>query len=282
MKKKIMIFGSTGSLGKILKKYLSKKYKVFFDKEFKFKLKKTNGHNFLKKILKKKNPDCVINLVALTNVDYCEKNKKKANKSNNFFVKDLVTAITKTNNAHLIHVSTDQVYNGKGKHIETLTKPVNFYGLSKLRGENHAKKIVSTILRTNFVGKTQNKKNICNWIYKNLKKEKNINGYKNIHFSPLHTSTLIKMIDKTIKEKKVGIFNLGSKNKISKDKFAKKFADGVNLNKKLIKSINYSSKALLAKRPLDMSMKVKKFEKVFKIKLPLIENEIRKLVAEYR
>ena len=31
-----------------------------------------------------------------------------------------------------------------------------------------------------------------------------------------------------------------------------------------------------------MSMKVKKFEKVFKIKLPLIENEIRKLVAEYR
>ncbi len=279
----ILIFGSTGSLGKILTRYLiKKKFKVFTDQKYKTKLKKNNGSKLFEKIIERTKPNYIVNLVALTNVDLCEKNKELANKSNNLFVKNLVTAIKKIKEIYLIHVSTDQVYSGKGNHIENFTKPVNFYGISKLKGEKHANKTPSTILRTNFVGKTKNKSNLCNWIYQNLKKKKKIYGYKNIYFSPVHTTTLVKLIEKVLKKKIEGIYNLGASNKISKAKFAERFALGIGSDKSLIQKINYTKKNLIAKRPLDMGIKIKKFEYIFKTKLPKVETEIIKLVKEYK
>ena len=76
----ILIFGSTGSLGKILARYLiKKKFKVFTDQKYKTKLKKNNGSKLFEKIIERTNPNYIVNLVALTNVDLCEKNKKLAN-----------------------------------------------------------------------------------------------------------------------------------------------------------------------------------------------------------
>ena len=89
------------------------------------------------------------------------------------FVRNLVKAIKKyKNNIHLIHISTDQVYSGKGNHTESIVHPINYYGKSKLKGELAAKKINSTIFRTNYIGKTKNKSNLTSWIYNNLKKKK--------------------------------------------------------------------------------------------------------------
>ena len=53
----------------------------------------------------------------------------------------------------------------------------------------------------------------------------------------------------------------------------------LNINKKY-KKINYNNKYI--KRPLDMRMNVKKFEKKFKIKLPNIYSEANKLIKEYK
>jgi len=236
----------------------------------------------IKKIIDNSKPNFIINLVALTNVDLCEKKKDLADKSNNLFVKNLVEIINKKYNIHLIHISTDQVYSGKGNHSEKTTKPRNYYGYSKLLGEKHATKVTSTILRTNFIGKTQNNKNFCNWIYTNLKNKKKINAYKNIFFSPVHTSTLSKLIEKIISKRISGTFNIGAKNRISKANLIEKFAFGLGFDKSLINKINYKRSSLYAKRPYNMSMKVDKFEKKLNFKLPKIENEINKLLLEYK
>ena len=80
--------------------------------------------------------------------------------------------------------------------------------------------------------------------------------------------------------KKNGIFNLGSINKISKSNFiiavAKK--NKFKLNYKL-ENYNNSKKSVI-KRPLNMSMNTKKFQKSIKIKLPKIEDEIKKLLIK--
>ena len=117
--------------------------------------------------------DYIINLVALTNVDLCEK-KLKAKNSNFIFVKNLVRAIKKyKDNIHLIHISTDQVYNGKGNHIESNTNPINYYGKSKLQGEMVAKKKQSLQFSEQIILEKQKKKtNLTSWIYNNLKKKK--------------------------------------------------------------------------------------------------------------
>ena len=284
---KILVYGSSGFLGKKLVKYFSSKnYYVSKDsKNFKFKLKKKkNIFNLFLKDIKKNKPDTIINLVALTNVDQCEKQKKLAINTNSFFLKELTKAINYySKNLHLIHISTDQVYSGSGQHKENKTHPVNYYGLTKLKGENFAKKIFSTILRTNFIGKgmPNQKVNLSDWVVTNVRKNNAINVFKNIFFSPLHTMTLIKLIEKTLKKKRKGTFNLASKTKISKAEFAKLLCKELKLNTRSINVLNYKYSNFLAKRPLDMSLNVTKFEKIFNTKLPKVTKEIKKLAKEY-
>ena len=283
---RILIFGANGFLGKkIVKDFKKKNYKVFTDIDFKKKMKKNSSYNFILKILNKVKPNIIINLLASTDVDKNEKNKRIAQKSNILFPQNLAKAIKNTfQNIFLIHLSTDQVYDGKGGHLEKFPNPINYYGISKLEGEKYFMDIPSLILRTNFVGKAEKnqKKTLSDWIFNNLMNKKKINTFKNIYFSPLHTSTLIKIIDKLIFKKIEGIYNLGSKNKISKAKFALLFSSYLNFDSDLLNEINYRKKYLVARRPLDMSLNIKNFEKYTRIKLPNVFGEIKKLAKEYK
>ena len=52
----------------------------------------------------------------------------------------------------IIHISTDQVYGGKGPHYEKKATPLNIYGLTKKRGgEEYFFKKNTCILKTNFL-----------------------------------------------------------------------------------------------------------------------------------
>ena len=74
----------------------------------------------------------------------------------NELVKNIVNAVKRSQlnkNPHLIQISTDQIYSGKGPHKESKIKLINHYARTKYNGEKEALKIKSTILRTNFIGK---------------------------------------------------------------------------------------------------------------------------------
>jgi dTDP-4-dehydrorhamnose reductase len=283
-KKKILILGSNGFYGKQLKIFLNKKkIKVFSDTKIKNYLKGRNGKFFLNRILVSVKPNVIINLVANTDVNFCERNKVEAKKSNVDFTKNLIYLILKNKiKSHLIHFSTDQVYSGKGNHSEKRTAPKNYYGITKLRGETYAKKIPCSILRLNFVGKSNNTKNLSNWIISNLKKNKKINVFKNIFFNPIHISTLNNLIIRVLNKPANGTFNLGSKTKISKANFALNLCQILKFDTKKLRKINYEKKKIGVERPLDMSLNVSKFEKTFKCKLPTIKEEIVKLAKEFR
>src|ERR1051325_2464869 len=81
-------------------------------------------------------PDVIINAAAMTQVDLCEANRDECWKQNVDSVKNLVDVCT-NDNIHLVHVSTDFVFNGKEGPLDELAvpEPVNFYGESKLEGE---------------------------------------------------------------------------------------------------------------------------------------------------
>ena len=132
------------------------------------------------------------------------------------------------------------------------------------------------------MGKSQEKKSLSDWIITNLKKGRKISVFKNIFFSPIHTSTLNRLIITIVKKPSIGIFNVGSKNKISKANFAFKLCKSLKFDVKQLKKTKYEKKTFGVERPLDMSLNVLKFEKIFKIKLPSVKNEILKLVKEYK
>ena len=87
---------------------------------------------------------------------------------------------------------------------------------------------------------------------------------------------LSKIIGKLIRNKSFfsikGIYNLGSKNSITKQNFALKFLSKQNFE---YNSVGVDS-VCKVKRSKYMQMNVSKFEKKFKIKMPFVEKEIMK------
>ncbi|RYF88050.1 MAG: dTDP-4-dehydrorhamnose reductase [Chitinophagaceae bacterium] len=99
--------------------------------------------------------DCCINCAAYTAVDKAEAEQEQALAINATAVGNLA-AVCKKTNALFIHFSTDYVFNGKASlpYKETdATDPVNFYGHTKLRGEEAAmqQNEHSIVIRTSWV-----------------------------------------------------------------------------------------------------------------------------------
>ena len=129
----------------------------------------------MKECIEDFNIDVVINCAAYTNVNDAEINRKQAILINAESVNN-ISSICEKKNIQLIHISTDYVFDGKKKCLyfeHNMPNPINYYGFSKLSGENSMKKYKlknSIILRTSwlysdvedcFLGKILNK------IYKN-------------------------------------------------------------------------------------------------------------------
>ena len=86
---KILLTGSTGFFGQYFNKLLNKNYIIFNvlnksdDKNLNNKFKiNLNNQKKINLFIKKFSPNFIVHAAAITDVDYCEKFKKKALKSN--------------------------------------------------------------------------------------------------------------------------------------------------------------------------------------------------------
>jgi dTDP-4-dehydrorhamnose reductase len=227
----------------------------------------------------------IINLVANSNVDFCENNITDAYLANIKTVEILTSEIMNmASPPHLIQISTDHLYNGTGPHSEGDALPINIYALSKLCSEMVALKAGGTVIRTNFFGRSNHELRISfsDWIYNSLISGHSFTVFDDVLFSALHMKTLSICIGKIIESKRQGIFNVGSRNGISKAKFAKVFADLLGLDTKNMNIGSFKDAALSAPRPQDMRMDVSSFESEFSIILPDMLNEIKFASDEYR
>jgi dTDP-4-dehydrorhamnose reductase len=82
-------------------------------------------------------PDAVVNAAAMTNVDGCERDPEQAFAVNALGVRTLAQAAARRG-AHLVHVSTDYVFDGVATEPYDewdAVHPISEYGRSKLGGE---------------------------------------------------------------------------------------------------------------------------------------------------
>ena len=230
-------------------------------------------------------PDCIINLAALTNVDLCEREPHKAYLLNVATVTHVARAIREqAPHCHLVQISTDQVYDGNGPHSEANVTIGNTYALSKIAAELAAASVPSTILRTNFFGRSRcnGRTSFSDWIVQSLRKGAPINVFDDILFSPLNIKTLASTIELLVSIRPVGVFNLGARAGMSKAAFAFALADVMALSTNyLTRTVSTASQALDAYRPKDMRMDSSLFERTMGLQLPTLIDQIHLLRSDY-
>lgn len=285
---KVLITGATGLLGSSLAPYLQNcGYKVVTHAnttlaDVMFDL---SDRNISYAKFEEIRPDIIINLVSLTSVELCEEQVKLAYLLNTRTVENIAywMELTKAD-CYLVHISTDHVYDGVGLHAEDSVTITNNYALSKYAGELAANRVPSTILRTNFVGrsKVNYRESLTDWVYNSITSNKQVQVLNDVYFSPLSISILIEMIELVVQKKLSGVFNLGSHNGMSKAEFDFAFAEILNLPTNTMTPISTSQATFLkAYRPKNMCMNNSRFEEAFGVSLPSLAQLIQPLAREY-
>jgi dTDP-4-dehydrorhamnose reductase len=279
---KILVTGASGLLGSTLCPFLiNNGFEVIphrKKKDSKFKFCDLTDSISTASFLEEQNPDFIIHLSAMTDVDYAEQNPIEAFLMNSKSCQHLKEfAIQKS--VPIIYISSDQVYSGSGPHIEDHTLPLNYYGITKLCGEYEILQAGGTCLRTNFFGPSLSlKKSFSDWAIDSLKNETPIQLFSDIYFSPVHINSLCIAIKHVIENPINSVFNVGSQEGLSKADFINTIARiGGFSTKNCTEVASQQIKGARAPRPFDMRLNSEKFFNSYPLASYTLKQEIEKI-----
>lgn len=250
---RVLVTGGNGLLGRKLTSLLESENGYEFVSTNRSTLDVTDIDQLRSAVTKFK-PEVIINAAAMTQVDQCEQQREECWKQNVGSVKNLVD-ICGANRIHLIHVSTDFVFNGKeGPLDETaVPEPVNFYGESKLEGERIIldSRIDAAIIRTVLVyGVTSDmsRSNIVLWVKKSLEEKKPIKVVNDQFRTPTLADDLAMGCLLAARKKAKGIYHISGEEMMTPYDIALKVAEYFKLDRSLITPVTDFVQP--AKRPL--------------------------------
>ena len=200
-------------------------------------------------------PDVVIHTAAMTQVDDCELNPEECKVANIEAVKNVVAGCEQQG-AHLVHLSTDFIFDGsEGPLLEdAIPNPVNFYGETKLIAEkviiesNINWSIARTVLVYGIVPGLS-RSNIILWVKDNLEKHNTIKVVDDQWRTPTLAEDLAEGCWLLAKDKVAGVYNISGKDMLTPYEMAQMVAKHFNLDNKYITRADSSTFSQPAKRP---------------------------------
>lgn len=264
---KILITGSNGLLGQKLVALLANKEGITLLATSKGanRISNTNGYQYQSLDITNENevatifnsfkPDTIINTAAMTNVDSCESLQKECWELNVTAVEYLIK-YAEQHQAHLIHLSTDFVFDGEnGPYKETdQANPLSYYGKSKLAAEelvqqaNTKWSIVRTII-VYGVAENMSRSNIVLWAKQALEKGDPLTIVDDQFRSPTLAEDLAMGCWLIAEKEATGIFHLSGKDLMSIIELVYRVADFYGYDKTNIQPVKSNSLNQAAKRP---------------------------------
>jgi dTDP-4-dehydrorhamnose reductase len=256
---RILVTGKNGQLGKSIHKVINNNEQaddfVFVGRE---ELDLSNENN-IARYFENNVFDIIINCAAYTEVDKAEEELELANQVNHIAVSQLAK-IAKNQQAKLIHISTDYVFDGESEkpYIETdETNPINVYGRTKLAGEQALKEIMPTdaiIIRTSWVY-SEYGNNFVKTMLRLGKERDELSVVSDQIGSPTYATDLANAIldimqNKTFKEvgQETQVYHYSNEGEISWYEFAKEVFELARVDCK-VNSINTDQYPTPAQRP---------------------------------
>lgn len=264
---KILVTGSNGLLGQKLIKLLGNKpdiellatskgaNRVSNQEGYQYQALDITNQQEINSIFDTFKPNVVINTAAMTNVDACEKDKELCWDLNVNAVKYMIAASEK-HNTHLIHLSTDFVFDGKeGPYKETdQPNPLSYYGKSKYEAEKllQVSNIKWAIARTIIVygvAENMSRSNIVLWAKEALEKGNPLTIVDDQFRSPTLAEDLAMGCWLIAEKHAEGIYHLSGKDNLSVLDLVYAVADFYGYDKSIITAISSASLNQTAKRP---------------------------------
>jgi len=231
-------------------------------------------------IIKRLEPQVVINVAAFTMVDLCEQEKEKAFVVNAQGAKNVAIGCREMG-AKCIYLSTDYVFDGKKNTPygeDDPPHPISVYGLSKLQGEKYVEEILDDylIIRSSWLFAKKGA-NFLNTIIK-LSRGKNelamVNDQKG---SPTYTKDLSQAISLLVEKDLKGIFHITNSGCCTWFEFAQKILDLIGSSMKLVPiSSSYSGRA--AQRPNNSVLRCAKLTERTGLIMPHWEDALARCV----
>lgn len=285
MSTKILVFGGHGQLGQCLKKVADSR-KI----EGLLYLDEVEGNildiSLLSELMKKHQPEYVINCAAYTAVDQAEDELDLARLINKTGAENVAKAC-KEFKSTLIHISTDFVFEGNTPKVlkeEDRTEPVNAYGLTKLEGELSVAAATSDyfILRTSWLY-SECANNFVKTMLRLGSDRKELGVIVDQIGTPTYAIDLAECIFTIIqsKSKAFGLYHYSNEGVTSWYDFAKAIFELAvyPIQVKPLKTIEYTSNAI---RPVFSVMDKSKIKNNFNIKVPYWRDSLAKCLSEIK
>ena len=200
------------------------------------------------------NPDVIIHGAAMTHVDQCEQNKELAYQLNVVGTQNMADA-AKFIGAHLVHISTDFIFDGKeGPYDENGTpNPLSYYGETKLEAERIVQQLEHwSILRTVLVigmAVDLSRSNIVLWAKGALEKGQSINVVDDQFRTPTLAEDLAQGALLAATQKAKGVYNISGPDFMSIYELVGHVAEHFGLSMDTVTRVDSTTLNQPAKRP---------------------------------
>lgn len=285
MTKKVLVTGANGQLGRKVKEVLNDIIEIevlYTDLEE----LDVSSRRSAEAVFQSFNPNIVINCSAYTAVDKAESEKETALKINQKGPLVLAEKCLQ-HDAFLIHVSTDYVFDGEGflPYVENQpTKPVNFYGETKVLGEEAIQQTYNNfvIIRTAWLY-SEHGNNFVKTMLRLGKEREKLGVIDDQVGSPTYAGDLALAIGEIVRfemeEKKFarGIYHYANEGVCSWYDFALKIQELAG-NDTIINPIPTTDYPTPSKRPQYSVLSKRKIKREFHIEIPHWEKSLKRCI----
>jgi len=210
----------------------------------------------INRVFDKSKPSVVIHCASMTNVDQCETDRD-ACFTQNVEAVSFVTRACEKYRSHLIHLSTDFIFDGEDGPYDELdtANPINFYGLTKLESENIVRQsaIDWTIVRTGLVygiSYDMSRSNIVLWVKSALENGKELTLVTDQYRTPTLAEDLAEGCILIAEQKATGVYNISGQDFLTPYDMAIETARYFGLDASKINQSDSTRFSQTAKRPL--------------------------------
>lgn len=203
-------------------------------------------------------PSVILNPAAMTNVDACERERTQAEHANVAGPHNLAQ-VAREHGAHLLHVSTDYVFPGDDAqpgpyHEDDPTRPINYYGLTKLQGDEAVARACGdeapyAIVRTALVYGTGGRSNFVKWLSGELMAGRRVRIVNDQFNTPTIADDLASLLLWLADSQTTGIYHAAGPERVGRHEWALAIAERFGLDSSLIDWVSTAELNQLAPRP---------------------------------